>query len=135
MTDSVATHETTMQGLTILVVDDQPEVRSALRRCLKVGGNTVHEARNGEEALELIRDNDIDLIVSDYDMPGMTGLELLQRVRCSDPRLRRILLTGRADVNVAARALNEGSVHRFLLKPWESYDLEGIINLVVRSRD
>ena len=123
------------EGVSILVVDDQPEIRSALRRCLKAGGNTVHEARSGDEALEVVEKHDIDLIVSDYDMPGMTGLELLQRIRIAAPRLRRILLTGRADVHVAARALNEGSVHRFLLKPWENYDLEGIVNLVLRQGD
>jgi CheY-like chemotaxis protein len=123
------------EGVSILVVDDQPEIRSALRRCLNVSGNTVHEAQSGEEALRVIEEHHIDLVVSDYDMPGMTGLELLQRIRLSEPKLRRILLTGRADVHVAARAINEGSVHRFLLKPWENYDLEGIVNLVARSGD
>lgn len=120
-----------MKGYSLLIVDDQPEIRSALRRALGSRSNTIFEARGGEEALEVLREHDLDAVVSDYDMPGMNGLDFLQRVRITWPSVRRILLTGRADVHVAARALNEGAVNRFLLKPWDAYELKGIVELTL----
>jgi len=121
--------------LSILVVDDQPEIRAALRRCLNAYGNKILEAGSGEDALSLVKSESIDAVVTDYDMPGMNGLELLKRLRIMKPAMRRILLTGRADVRIAARALNEGCVHRFLLKPWQDYDLEGIVRITLSTAE
>ena len=115
----------------ILIVDDEPDIRGALRRSLN--GYTIHEAGDGVEALDKLRDIEVDAIVSDYNMPRMNGLELLTNARIMYPQVLRILLTARADVHLAVRALNEGSVHRFLLKPWDHIDLRGILRMAIHT--
>jgi DNA-binding NtrC family response regulator len=118
---------------TILIVDDDADIRAALRRALRGSEFAVIEAPDGATGLAVFRTNPIDVVISDYEMPGMDGLDLLQRVRLHDPRVLRILLTGRADVQVAMRALNEGAVNRMLLKPWEQVDLLGTLRIAARA--
>ena len=117
----------------ILLVDDEPDVRRALKRSLHVPGYVMHEASDGVEALALLKTTSFDAVISDFNMPHMNGLDLLTQVRIVHPNMLRILLTGRADVHLAVRALNEGSVHRFLLKPWDNVDLKGIVRMALHS--
>ncbi len=123
-----------MNKLRVLVVDDDMEIRAALRRELSLCDLRCDLAADAEQALILLRETEFDVVVSDFDMPGMNGLDLLQRVRLTHPASYRVLLTGRADLGVAVRALNEGAVHRFLLKPWDRVDLAGIIQIGLRGR-
>ncbi len=116
----------------LLMVDDQPEVRMALGRTLRACGHVVVGVASGSEALEELRKESFDAIISDYEMPEMDGLALLNTVRIKFPEVKRLLLTGRADVAIAIRALNERSAHRFLLKPWTGVDLQGILDLAIR---
>ena len=118
----------------ILVVDDDDEVRKALCRLLGADYEVLQQAPNAKVALALLEAHPVDVIVTDYDMPGMSGIELLQHVRLRWPDTLRVLLTGRADVHLAARALNEGAAHRFLLKPWTRFDLVGILQMATHSR-
>ena len=122
-----------MNQRTLLIVDDDPEVRGALRRALRGSEYAVIEAADGAVGLAIFRTNPVDVVISDYEMPGMDGLELLQRVRLHDPRVLRVLLTGRADLQVAMRALNEGAVNRMLLKPWDHVDLLGTLRIAARA--
>jgi CheY-like chemotaxis protein len=117
----------------ILIVDDEDEVRTAIRRSLHVPGYTIYEACDGVEGLEVLRKHQIDAIVADYNMPRMNGLDFLQQVRITRPNVLRILLTARADVHLAVRALNEGALHRFLLKPWDHFDLRGILRIALHK--
>lgn len=117
----------------ILLVDDEPDVRKALKRSLHVPGYIMHEANDGVEALALLKTAPFDAVISDFNMPRMNGLDLLTQVRIVYPNMLRILLTARADVHLAVRALNEGSVHRFLLKPWDNVDLKGILRMALHS--
>jgi len=117
----------------ILVVDDEPEVRKALRRTLRSPDYVVYDVGSAREALDLLKSHVIDLVISDYDMPVMNGIDFLQRVRLTNPSIRRVLLTARADVHTAARVLNEGAAHRLLLKPWSNVDLRGILNLTLSA--
>ena len=121
------------QQFSILIVDDEPDIRGALRRTLSNSAFTIHEAGDGVEALEKLKELSVDAIVSDYNMPRMNGLDLLTQVRIMKPGILRILLTARADVHLAVRALNEGSVHRFLLKPWDQIDLKGILRMALHT--
>lgn len=121
--------------LSVLLVDDDEHVREALARDLTVKGHDVVEAVGGSSALAMLRAHHVDVVVSDHDMPGMNGLNLLQLVRMSYPRVLRILLTGRGTMDLAVKALNEHTVHRFLLKPWQRQDLEGIMQIAMRSRE
>ncbi len=121
------------QVYNVLLVDDEPEILVSLKRTLRGVGLDIHTARSPQEALALLKTTSIDVIISDHDMPQMKGLDLLQQVRLSRPNVVRILLTGRSDLTLALRALNEGAVHKFLLKPWDRVDLRGVLNLALRS--
>ncbi|MCP4448792.1 MAG: response regulator [Myxococcales bacterium] len=117
----------------ILLADDEPDIRRALKRSLHVPGYSMHEAGDGVDALALLKRTPCDAIISDFNMPRMNGLDLLTQVRIMYPNMLRILLTARADVHLAVRALNEGAVHRFLLKPWDHVDLKGIVRMALHS--
>jgi CheY-like chemotaxis protein len=108
------------------------EVRLALGRTLKSGGHIVTGVGSGREALEEMKKHTFDAIISDFAMPEMDGLSLLNTVRIMFPETKRLLLTGRADVEIAIRALNEQAAHRFLLKPWTNVDIQGILDLAIR---
>lgn len=118
----------------VLLVDDEPEVRTALRRTLYVPGYSIEEASDGQEALDLAKKTEFDAVVTDYNMPRLDGVTLLQRVRILRPDTVRILITARADLNVAVRAINEDAVHRFLLKPWDNIDVRGILQMALHQK-
>ncbi len=106
-------------SFTLLVVDDEPDVVDALRRALRDSRYEVLGCTRPLEALELLGRRRVDLVISDLDMPEMHGLELLRRVRAAHPGTLRIVLTGRASLESALSAINQGEVHRYLTKPWE----------------
>ena len=121
------------EAWSILLVDDEPDICNALRRSLLVPGYEILIANSAVKALEILSEQHVDAIISDYNMPGMDGLDLLQHVRIMQPQVLRILLTARGDLPLAVRALNEGGVHRFLLKPWNHVDLRGTLELALHS--
>lgn len=118
----------------ILIVDDEPLIRQALFRALTGEGYELIQAPGGQEALEILKKRRVDIILSDLVMPGMDGLELLRHAREIRPESLRIVLTGNADLDMAVRAINDGAVYRFLLKPWDSFDLRVMIKLALRHR-
>ncbi len=107
----------------ILFVDDEPGVLAAARRIFYDQPVSVITAASGEEALEILRKQDVAVIVSDNMMPGMSGIQFLERARDLVPDTIRILLTGYADVQAAIDAINHGGVYRFLTKPWNNEQL------------
>ncbi len=111
----------------ILVVDDEPEVRAAMRRTIASDDLHVTEACDAQEALELMQDATVHVVLADHNMPTMTGLELLREVQTKYPAVIRLLITARADVDLAVKALNAGAVHRLLLKPWNRTDIPVIL--------
>jgi DNA-binding NtrC family response regulator len=113
---------------TVLVVDDEESVCVALKRVLEQQGRSVRTARTGEQALELLQQNGIDVIISDQHMPGLSGVDLLKIVRVRHPQVVRILLTGDKDPEVPVRSINESEVYRFIRKPWDNSDLRTIIS-------
>jgi response regulator RpfG family c-di-GMP phosphodiesterase len=106
-----------------LFVDDEPFVLKALRRIFMDDNLEIEFASNGEAALEHLKDNPVDLILSDHNMPGITGVEFLARSKELRPDAIRILLTGKGDMTLALQAINEGSIYKFFCKPWEDEDL------------
>ena len=114
---------------TILVVDDEEHVRTALSRVLGDAGYTVLAAESGEEALEVLREQPVKLLISDNNMPGMSGLDLLKDVRRSHPGILRVMLTGDTDPELAVRSINEAEIYRFIRKPWNNADLRTIAQL------
>jgi DNA-binding NarL/FixJ family response regulator len=114
--------------LRILFVDDEPGVLTAMQRLFHDEPYDILTASGGAEALALLLENGpVQLIVSDYRMPGMTGVEFLQQVMLHWPDTRRVILSGYTDSNVLLAALNEGRVHRFLVKPWDNERLIAVV--------
>jgi len=111
----------------LLLVDDEPAILAALRRTLRGRGYRIFVADDPVQALRLLDRERIDLVVSDLDMPTMSGLDLIARVRVAFPHVVRILLTGRGTLDAALRAINDGEVHRFLTKPWDEEELRTTI--------
>ena len=108
---------------TVLCVDDEPGILSALKRALRSRDVAVITATSGEQALEFMAELPIDLVISDMRMPGMDGAQLLERI-CSDwPDTVRILLTGYSDMAATILAVNRGRIFRYLQKPWEEQEL------------
>jgi len=107
----------------ILVVDDEEEVRSSLRVVLEREGYRVQEAESGKQGLEVLRAQPIQLVITDHNMPDMTGIEFLKVIRERHPNVLRIMLTGDPDPAVIIRSINEGEVHRFIRKPWDNITL------------
>ncbi|KPK74638.1 MAG: response regulator receiver protein [Phycisphaerae bacterium SM23_30] len=108
---------------TILLIDDEPNVIAALKHALRRERYHILSAPSADEALEILDQESVDVVVSDEKMPGMSGSELLAVIRQKYPDTIRIILTGRASVEAAVRAINEGEVYRFLLKPCNGFDL------------
>ena len=108
---------------TILIVDDDSAVLLPMQMLLEREGYTVFAAGDGPEALEIARRYPPDLILCDYKMPQMNGIEVFQAMSDIFPFAVRILVTGQADLDVAISAINEGGVYKFVLKPWNARDL------------
>ena len=108
---------------TVLCVDDEPGILSALKRNLRSSDVAVITATSGAQALEFMAELPIDLVISDMRMPGMDGAQLLERV-CRDwPDTVRILLTGYSDTAATILAVNRGRIFRYLQKPWDEQEL------------
>ncbi|TMA26331.1 MAG: response regulator [Deltaproteobacteria bacterium] len=105
----------------ILVVDDEEHVRESLSAVLGREGYVVHLADSGERGLQLLKEQPvIQLVISDYNMPGMNGVEFLKLIRERHPNVVRIMLTGDPDPQTIIRSINEGEVYRFIKKPWDN---------------
>jgi DNA-binding NtrC family response regulator len=124
-----------MAQLKILFVDDDPLILSAVRRSLGREGFEIHTTAEPLDAPRLCAELGIDVIVSDYMMPGCTGVELLSLIRRLHPRITRIMMTGQADRDATIRAINEGAVSRYLEKPWDEAVLKRILKEIARERE
>ena len=107
----------------VLVVDDDALILRALQRVLEAQGFSVSGRSHPADALEDLRSQPANLIISDYMMPGMNGVEFLTEARRVCPDAPRLLLTAANDFRVAAEAVNSGEVYRLLSKPWNHAEL------------
>jgi two-component system, probable response regulator PhcQ len=108
---------------TILLVDDEPQVTDALKRALRREPYTFLTAISASAAQELLERHHVDVVISDEQMPGMSGSQFLTSVRKQYPHTIRMILSGQASLDAAVRAINEGEVYRFFLKPCNPTDL------------
>jgi response regulator RpfG family c-di-GMP phosphodiesterase len=104
---------------TMLLVDDEPGITRSLQRLFKSIDANIFTASSGQEALILLENTPVSLIISDQRMPGMTGVELLAKSRQIRPDAIRILLTGYADIESTMLAINSGAIKYYIAKPWE----------------
>jgi len=120
-----------MTATHLLIVDDEENVRNALKRSLRNEGYVVLAAEGPQDGLRLFKEYPIDIVVSDHLMPHMTGIEFLKLVRDRYPDVARIMLTGYADMDTAIKAINEGEIYRFLQKPWDDLELKVLLHLAL----
>ncbi|HSQ58360.1 MAG TPA: response regulator, partial [Gemmata sp.] len=116
----------------ILVVDDDPAILSLLTSQLE-SEFEVLLASSSEEARGVFATRSIDIILSDLQLPGESGLSLLDWVRRTAPRTSRILISGAASLEDAADAINQSQVHRMILKPWRRDDLLQTLRAAART--
>jgi two-component system NtrC family sensor kinase len=108
---------------TLLIVDDDEHVRRALRRVLRRAKAKILDAPDAAVALQLLAQEPVQVVVSDYRMPGMSGVEFLRAVKERWPRIQRVLLTGQADSTAIEEAVNQSEIFRFIWKPWDDAHL------------
>ena len=104
---------------TLLLVDDEPNIVSALRRLFRREGYRIVTASSGAEGLQRMAEYEVDVVLSDQRMPGMTGVEFLRRAKELYPDTVRMVLSGYTELQSITDAVNEGAIYRFLTKPWD----------------
>lgn len=107
----------------VLLLDDEPNVTAGLKRALHNEPWKIFTAATTGGAFDILSREAVDVVVSDERMPGMSGSQFLSEVRKKYPHTIRMILSGQADLEAAVRAINEGEVYRFLLKPCNPADL------------
>ncbi len=119
----------------ILVVDDEGAIRYSISKTLQRVGYQVHTAESGEEALEMMKRQSYDVVLTDIKMPGLTGVELLAKIKEQSPDAVVILLTGYASLETAIESLRLGA-HDYLVKPSSSQDIrQSVAQGLERSRN
>lgn len=111
----------------ILLVDDEPSIVRSLGRVLRQLPShkvLIDTCNSGLEAVEVLKERTFDVIVSDLRMPGMGGMELLERAAAIQPDCVRMILTGTSDFATAQQAMNGFGVYRYLTKPWDTDELQ-----------
>lgn len=104
---------------TLLLVDDEENILSALTRLLRRDGYRILTAPGGSAGLEVLAQNEVGVIISDQRMPEMNGTEFLSKVKVLYPDTVRIVLSGYTDLNSITDAINRGAIYKFLTKPWD----------------
>jgi FixJ family two-component response regulator len=118
----------------IMLVDDEPNIVRSLQRLFFEEEYQVFTANSGESALEILREEEVDLIISDYRMPGLTGTGFFKQAREIQPDAVRIILSGYAEVPALTAAINEGNIYQFIFKPWNDEDLKNTIRLALQQK-
>ena len=118
----------------ILFVDDEPHILSALKRCLRKEPYQCRFAGSGAQALELLSQQPSDIVVSDMRMPKMTGVELLSQVAVRYPDTIRLVVSAWADSNEILDAINQGHIYRYVIKPWDDRELRAVLRQAIEVR-
>lgn len=126
----------------LLLVDDEPYILNALRRCLsaipasRLGGEVlrIETFTSPQEALDRCEEAEFDLIITDYRMPGMNGVELLTSLIATHPDVPRMIVSGLADRDAIIAAVNQGRLTRFMEKPWSDEVLQDAVATILVGR-
>src|ERR1041384_1598586 len=131
---SARTHPAVIHGIipsvtrrhTVLVVDDEGDVVASVKDLLRLDYKVLG-ATGAAEALRLLDQEPVHIVMTDQRMPGITGVELLEQVRAKHPDAMRLMFTGYADIRAVVEAINRGNVYRYITKPWDPDELLAII--------
>jgi len=108
--------------ITVLYVDDEPNNLFSFKATFRLKYNII-TATSGDEAMEILKETPVEIIITDQRMPNMTGVEFLEKVLEVNPEPMRLLLTGYADMNAVIDAVNKGKIFHYLTKPWNEEEL------------
>jgi len=120
---------------TLLLVDDEPNILAALKRLMRTAGYRILTAGSGKEGLDVLERNEVDVIVSDQRMPGMTGVEFLRTVKTLYPETVRMVLSGFTELQSVTDAVNEGAIYKFLTKPWDDAQLREHVEKAFQDKE
>lgn len=124
-----------MNQHTILIVDDESNFLSSMRRALRKEPYALVTAKNGVEALEVLENQEVSLVLSDYMMPEMDGLTLIKQIHGKYPHILSIMLTALSEIDIAMQAINDAGVYKFILKPVEINSLRVTLQRALESLD
>jgi diguanylate cyclase (GGDEF)-like protein len=119
--------ELVVPGNTLLLVDGDPEIRSALEKLLCLDGYRILSAASAEHAFELLAAHRVQVILCEHRLPALTGTDFLDRVKDLHPDTLRIVLSGQTDLDALMKAINQGAIHRYYTKPWDDNTLRANI--------
>ena len=118
---------------TILVVDDDELFLEYIQRALTSENYNVITTSSGKEGLYILGKQQVSVVISEYKIPLMSGLEFLEKVRIIYPDILTIMVTDHTDIKLAIKAINEAGVYKFLLKPWDDIDFKSTIKKTLES--
>lgn len=119
----------------IVLVDDDEQILKALCREFRSNTREIASFIYPEEAISYLSVNRVDIVVSDYRMPEMNGVDFLTKVKKVQPETIRIILSGNPDLEFLKNAINEVGIYRFLAKPWDSFQLQTAISHALEFKD
>lgn len=117
----------------ILIVDDEPNIRSSLTRLLQREGYDTVLAENADDAFMILEKKTVSIVLSDFTMPGQSGVEFLKEVKKRFPKPIRIILSGKADMKAVVEAVNSGVISQFLTKPWNNEILKDMVQHYIKG--
>ncbi len=123
-----------MKNYSILIIDDEKAQREVLTGYLKKKGFQIHSAENGEEGIKLVKDNSIDIIFSDFKMPGISGLEVLEQVRKLNPEISFVIITAYGTVENAVKTMRLGA-YDYITKPVDLDELDLLIERIIETKN
>ena len=118
---------------TILVVDDEEMFIEYIQRVMSDENYNVITVDSGQEGLDILEKQQVSMVISEYEIPLMNGLEFLEKVRIIYPNILTIMVTEHADIELAIRAINEAGVYKFLLKPLDDIYFKNMIKKTLES--
>ena len=123
-----------LQNQKVLIVDDEQSILTSLSRLFEMNDIHVITADSGARALDIIEKTPVDLVISDYKMPRMTGLDLMVQIRNTHPDIIRIMLTAFSEQKIMQTAINQGEIYRFFVKPWDENELLAAVNTGLKQK-